>query len=150
MLKSAKVIALLVALSGCGYVDAYEEAVYDREPLYCYQSLGTVQCFKEPQHHDERRLVNYFGPHPSRYDPPDPPDVPDLEAPEEIDHWVKDPEPVPKPAVRMQDLPKPKKAETAVPSGAQSSLGHEMAPAATVHEVNQPLEEVVSTLQGEI
>ncbi len=150
MLKSAKVIALLVALSGCGYVDAYEEAVYDREPLYCYKSLGAIQCFKEPQHHDERRLVNYFGPHPSRYDPPEPPEVPDLEAPKEIDHWVKDPEPVPKPAVRMQDLPKPNKAETVAPSGAQSSVSPERMPMAKVHEVKQPVEEVVLSLEGEI
>ncbi len=94
--------------------------------------------------------MNYFGPHPSRYDPPDPPEVPDLEAPEEIDYWVKDPEPVPKPAVRMQDLPKPKKAESAVSSGAQNSMSRESAPVAKVHEVNQPVEEVVSTLHGEI
>ena len=55
-----------------------------------------MQCFKEPRFADERRLVNYYGPDPSRYDRPDDPDVPQLQAPKEVDYWVKDEEPVPK------------------------------------------------------
>ena len=96
MHKTLKTAALVLFLGGCGYVDAYEEAVYDHEPVYCYQSLAAVQCFKEPQHHDKLRLVNYYGPHPSRADEPDQPDVPELQAPtNSVDKWVKDPEPVP-------------------------------------------------------
>ncbi len=94
----------LLCLGGCGYVDAYEEAVSEYEPLYCYQSIGAVECFKEPKFEDSRRLVNYFGPHPSRYDPPEKPEKPELSAPKPVSYWVKDPEPIPQPGVRMQDL----------------------------------------------
>ena len=105
MHKTLKTAALVLFLGGCGYVDAYEEAVYDHEPVYCYQSLAAVQCFKEPQHHDKLRLVNYYGPHPSRADEPDQPDVPELQAPtNSVDKWVKDPEPVPQPRVRVSGV----------------------------------------------
>ena len=92
-------IAFLALLSGCGYVDPYEEAVYDHEPIYCYQSLASVECSKEPNHREKRRLVNYYGPHPSRFDEEEPTELPELKAPEKIEYWVKDPEPIPHPAV---------------------------------------------------
>ena len=105
MQKAFKTTALVLFLGGCGYVDAYEEAVYDHEPVYCYKSLAAVQCFKEPQHTDKQRLVNYYGPDPSRADEPDPVEVPELQAPtEEIGKWVKDPEPVPQPRVRINGV----------------------------------------------
>jgi len=87
---------LLSLLAACGYVNKYEEAVYDMEPVYCYQSIGKATCYDKPSAVDGRRLVNYFGPHPSRYnvEQPEPFDASDLEAPPEIDVWVKDPEPV--------------------------------------------------------
>ncbi len=92
------VLGATAGLSGCGYVDKYEEQVYDREPVYCYKSLAATQCFNEPNHRDQRRLVNYFGPHPSRYDPPPAQPEPELQAPPAIDYWVKDAEPIPRPA----------------------------------------------------
>ncbi len=105
MHKALKTTGLVLFLSGCGYVDAYEEAVYDHEPVYCYKTLAAVQCFKEPQHEDKLRLVNYYGPHPSRTDAPDTPDIPELQPPTiEIEKWVKDPEPVPQPRVRVQGI----------------------------------------------
>ncbi len=77
-MRNTLVLTAVAALVGaCGYLSAYEEAVYDIEPVYCYQSLGQsvsgVECYKTPKHRDERRLVNYYGPHPSRYDRPEPP-----------------------------------------------------------------------------
>ena len=87
-------MAALFALSACSYVDSYEEQVYDEEPSYCYQSLGDIKCFREPFHRDSKRLVNYYGPHPSRYEPPEEPKAPALKAPAPIKTWVKDPEPV--------------------------------------------------------
>ena len=89
---------LLALLGGCSYVDTYEEAVYDLEPSYCYQSIGGVECFREPFHRDERRLVNYFGKHPSRYDKPEPPEKAIHTPPEMVNYWVKDAEPIPRPA----------------------------------------------------
>lgn len=86
-------VAAAVTLAACGYVDRYEEQVYDWDPVYCYESIGKVQCYREPYHRDQRRLVNYYGPHPSRYDAPPPPDRAELQPPEMIDTWVKDPEP---------------------------------------------------------
>jgi len=41
------------------------------------------------------RLVNYYGPHPSRYDAPEPKAGPNFSALEMINYWVKDPEPIP-------------------------------------------------------
>jgi hypothetical protein len=49
--------------------------------------------------------VNYYGPHPSRSDEPDPVEVPELQAPtESVEKWVKDPEPVAKPRVRVRGI----------------------------------------------
>ncbi len=100
-------LGLTAFLGACGYVDAYEKAVYDWEPTYCYKSIGGIECFREPFHRDERRLVNYFGPHPSRYDKPGPPELAPIAAPPEINYWVKDPEPIPrpKPTGNVMNLP---------------------------------------------
>jgi hypothetical protein len=92
---SALAVGLLVA--ACGYVDRYEEGVYAYEPTYCYKSIGTVRCYREPFHRDQRRLVNYYGPHPSRYDTPPPPPALVLKAPPPVAFYVRDPEPVPEP-----------------------------------------------------
>jgi len=90
------IAALLVG--ACAQKSAYEMAVEDCEPVYCYKSIGGVACYEEPYHRDERRMVNYFGPAPIRYDRPDEPNPQKLFAPEPVDFWVKDPEPVPEPA----------------------------------------------------
>ena len=92
-----KFILTLVVLSGllggCGYGDAYEEVVYDREPVYCYQSLAGVECFRKPNQSDKRRIINFYGPDPTFYPEPKATIVPELKAPRAIDYWVKDPEP---------------------------------------------------------
>ena len=95
--NSMRVILLtgLGFLGGCSYVDDYGTSVYKHKPIYCYQSLAGIECFKKPNHKDQRRLVNYYGPHPTSYDKPEPPDTPNLKAPKPINHWVKDPEPIP-------------------------------------------------------
>lgn len=101
-------LGVLAFVGACGgYIDAYEKAVTDWEPTYCYKSIGGVECFREPYHRDERRLVNYFGPHPSRYDKPEPAEPAPHSAPEMINYWVKDPEPVPRPAPtgKVSELP---------------------------------------------
>ncbi len=94
-LKQGMVIGGLTLLTACGYVDKYEEAVYDLEPRYCYQQLGSVQCFNEPVHRDAARLVNYYGPHPSRFDTPSPPDRLEPAPPRPVAFYVKDKEPIP-------------------------------------------------------
>ena len=97
MRKSLVLTAVCLLVGACGYVSEYEKGVYDYEPVYCYQSIGGVECFKEPKHRDERRLVNYYGPAPSRYDKPEPAPEPQLFAPPPVDFFVRDPEPVPQP-----------------------------------------------------
>ena len=62
---SATLGALFGLLGGCGYVDAYEEAVYDEEPIYCYKSLANVECFKEP--HDRDRAIHTLSSHALNY-----------------------------------------------------------------------------------
>ncbi len=91
-------VGLAALLGACGYVSEYEKAVYEWEPTYCYKSIGGVACYKEPYHRDERRLVNYFGPDPSRYDKPDAPEATPFDPPEMVNYWVKDAEPIPRPA----------------------------------------------------
>ncbi len=103
VMRNTLVLTAVAALVGaCGYVSAYEEAAYQFEPVYCYQSIGQsvsgVECYKTPKHRDERRLVNYYGPHPGRYDRPEPPPPPTLAAPPAVDFFVRDPEPIPEPA----------------------------------------------------
>lgn len=101
-------LGILAFVGACGgYVDAYEKAVTDWEPTYCYKSIGGVECFREPYHRDERRLVNYFGPHPSRFDKPEAPEAAPHSPPKMINYWVKDTEPVPRPAPtgKVSELP---------------------------------------------
>lgn len=76
------VLASGVGVAGCtSYESAYEEAVYDWEPLYCYQSLADVSCASTPNFRDERRLTSYYGPSPNRYDRPAPPPPARLDPP---------------------------------------------------------------------
>ena len=42
MNKKVMSVSFLMVLSGCDFVDFYEEAVHDEDPVYCYQSLGGV------------------------------------------------------------------------------------------------------------
>jgi hypothetical protein len=140
MHKAFKTTALVLFLGGCGYVDAYEEAVYDHEPVYCYQSLAAVQCFKEPQHTDRQRLVNYYGPHPSRADEPDAPEVPELQAPtEEIEKWVKDPEPVPQPRVRINGVLRTVGTGKALPASYRTTLDEETATELKAMRITEPV-----------
>ncbi|NQV98699.1 MAG: hypothetical protein HQ483_03285 [Rhodospirillales bacterium] len=88
----------ILSLAACAQKSAYEAAVEDLEPRYCYQSLAGVTCYETPYHRDEKRLVNYFGPAPKRYDKPAVPPKPVYDAPEAVNYWVKDPEPIPTPA----------------------------------------------------
>jgi hypothetical protein len=97
MLKRALAVLVCgVALGACAQKSAYEAAVEDREPVYCYQSLAGVVCHEKPNFRDERRIVNYFGPAPQRYERPTPPPEQKLFAPEQVNYWAKDPEPVPR------------------------------------------------------
>lgn len=88
-------LAAILLLSACSNMTQYETQVENWEPVYCYKSIGAVQCYKEPKHSDSRRLVNFYGPAPSTYDAPDEPDYAAAKAPKMIDYWVKDAEPVP-------------------------------------------------------
>jgi hypothetical protein len=77
----AALVALL-SLPGCTpFESEYEKGVYDYEPLYCYQTLGGVDCHRKPNYRDAARLVNYYGPAPSKYKPPKQPEEIPLRAP---------------------------------------------------------------------
>ena len=99
MLKRIITLAAFAAVLGaCSDMTAYERAVEKHEPVYCYQNLGGVVCHQKPNFDDERRLVNFYGPAPRRYERPAPPAQQKLFAPEPANYWAKDPEPLPKPA----------------------------------------------------
>ncbi len=100
MLKRVFILSGAALLAACSNLTEYERQVADWEPIYCYKSIGAVQCYKEPKHSDSRRLVNFYGPPPRSYDTPDEPELSDTRPPPMIDTWVKDPEPAPQAAVR--------------------------------------------------
>jgi len=89
------ILAAAGFLGACAQKSAYETAVEGYEPTYCYKSLAGVSCYKKPYFRDERRLVNYFGPAPERYERPASPPAQKLFAPKTSNYWVKDPEPAP-------------------------------------------------------
>ncbi len=96
VLTAMMVVMSGAALGACAQKSAYEAAVEDREPVYCYQSLAGVVCHEKPNFRDERRIVNYFGPAPKRYERPAQPPAQKLFAPEPVNYWAKDPEPLPR------------------------------------------------------
>lgn len=87
---------LVIGLGACSsYVDSYEAAVHEWEPVYCYQRLGGHQCYREPVYGADKQLINYYGPHPSRYEAPEPVTKGDPKAPPMVNFFVRDPEPIP-------------------------------------------------------
>ncbi len=84
-------------MAACGYVSEYEKGVYNYEPVYCYRSIGKVQCYDTPNQRDEKRLVNYYGPAPSRYAQPVEPEMTEMAPPPPINYFVVDKEPIPQP-----------------------------------------------------
>lgn len=105
MKKSVVVALSLPLLAGaCTTKSAYEAAVEDFEPVYCYRYLMGVECTDKPKPRDAKRLVNYYGPAPHRYDQPEPEPEIERQAPKMVNYWVKDPEPVPRPMPKMAHL----------------------------------------------
>lgn len=73
-----------VLLSGCGgreHASPYAAAVFDDPPIYCYRTIGDVDCFGRPLAGAERRLVNYYGLPPDDYERPEAPPAPLLHPP---------------------------------------------------------------------
>lgn len=92
------ILGLAVGVAACGYTSAYEAQVHDWEPVYCYKTLAAVECEREPDRTRDARLVNYYGPDPSRTDKPELPAEVRSAPPQPVNYWVKDPEPIPRPA----------------------------------------------------
>ena len=73
MQKIALLLALMVCLSGCDsqvrdkikdMIGASKKpsATVATEPLYCYRTIGTVNCYTEPLKEQEaNRLIGYGG-----------------------------------------------------------------------------------------
>jgi hypothetical protein len=74
-------VGLFLVGACTSYESEYERGVYAYEPIYCYRSLADVSCTRTPNGRDERRLVNYYGPAPSKYDRPKPPRMSPLAPP---------------------------------------------------------------------
>ncbi|MEK9754834.1 MAG: hypothetical protein VW338_16690 [Rhodospirillaceae bacterium] len=101
MLKRILTLApFALVLGACADKSRYERAVENYEPVFCYQNLGGIVCHEKPNFADERRMVNYYGPAPKRYERPAPPPEQKLFAPEMVNYWVKDPEPLPRPIAK--------------------------------------------------
>ncbi|PIW29774.1 MAG: hypothetical protein COW30_04380 [Rhodospirillales bacterium CG15_BIG_FIL_POST_REV_8_21_14_020_66_15] len=135
--------AFLGVLTACGYVDKYEEGVIDYEPTYCYAALGGgVECFREPVAGEDRRLVNYYGKHPSRYDAPPKPAPAQYQAPPMVNAWVKDPEPV------VRAMPKGDLADRPwLASDYREPVAREASPAATQAFLRQVHEHLTRSIR---
>jgi hypothetical protein len=69
-------VLLMIGLAGCGgYETAYERAVYDAEPVYCYRTVADPDCYRVADPASNRRLVNYYGPSPRRTEAPRPAEI---------------------------------------------------------------------------
>lgn len=69
-------VLLMIGLTGCGgYETAYERAVYAAEPVYCYRTVADPDCYRAADPTANRRLVNYYGPSPSRAKAPRPAEI---------------------------------------------------------------------------
>lgn len=67
---------LMIGLVGCGgYESAYERAVYDAEPVYCYRTIADPDCYRVANKASNRRLVSYYGPSPRRSKAPRPAEI---------------------------------------------------------------------------
>lgn len=95
MWKIAVAGLAILSLSACAHKSAYEAAVEDEEPRYSYKSLAGLTCYEKLNHRDEKRLVNYFGPAPMRYEKPEAVPLPKRIAPDTVNYWVKNPDSVP-------------------------------------------------------
>jgi len=96
-------VGVAALLAACGEAPVrYEAGVRNLDPTYCYQTIGEAACYQAPYHRDERRLVNYYGPHPRGYAKPAPTPAPTPVPPASINYWVKDPEPIPCPVTPRQ------------------------------------------------
>lgn len=100
MRKTLRILPLLALVGACSDMSSYEKAVAGFDPVYCYRSLGQTVCYDKPNHRDEQRLVNFFGPAPRTYDKPAPAPEPELAAPRAIGYWARDPEPAPQPVIK--------------------------------------------------
>lgn len=145
MRKIIAAIAFSAVLTACGYVDKYEEGVADYEPTYCYAALGGgVECYREPVAGEDRRLVNYYGKHPSRYDAPPKPAPIEYQAPPMVNAWVKDPEPV------VRAMPKGDLADRPwLASGYQEPVARQASPVATQALLRQAHEHLSRSIQQE-
>ena len=97
MRKILSLLALPALIGACSSDPDPEAVVHIDDPLYCYRSIGGVRCFETPYHRDERRMVSYYGPAPHYYARPLLPPPAQLYAPPTIEHFARDPEPVPEP-----------------------------------------------------
>lgn len=143
MRKIIAAVAFSAVLTACGYVDKYEEGVAGYEPTYCYAALGGgVECYREPVAGEDRRLVNYYGKHPSRYDAPEKPAPAQYQAPPSVNAWVKDPEPV------VRAMPKGDTADRPwLASGYQPPVAREASPVATQALLRQAHEHLTRSIQ---
>lgn len=110
-LASAALVAI-PCLAGCtSFESEYEKGVYDYEPLYCYQALGGVDCHREPHHRDAARLVNYYGPAPSKYDAPAPPEVSPPQPPPKVTAAYRPSAPAGSPSTSASEVAAEEKSE---------------------------------------
>lgn len=99
---------LVAGAGGCTrYESAYEEGVEAYEPVYCYASLADPACYRRPSVRDERRLINYYGPSPRRYDRSKPPKPVRLQPPPPLAERPSDAPPPERPAERPATQPPP-------------------------------------------
>ncbi|MCU0894096.1 MAG: hypothetical protein MUD06_07195 [Rhodospirillales bacterium] len=100
-------VLLMIGLTGCGgYETAYERAVHDVEPVYCYRTVADPDCYRAADPTANRRLVNYYGPSPRRAEAPRPGEIRLDPPPAEPDAGERAQPLVPGPLAASADAPR--------------------------------------------
>ena len=101
MLRLLILLSTIGVINGCANQRMVSNENLNQKPMYCYQTLAAVQCYKDPHPVDYDRLVYSRGDSP-RGEPESANSVGDFLKPptEKNGRWVKDPEPLPMPRIR--------------------------------------------------
>ena len=96
---------MIGVINGCANQRIDSKESLNQEPMYCYQTLAAVQCYKNPHPVDSDRLVYSRGDAP-RKEPKRKNSVGDFLKPptKKNGRWVKDPEPLPMPRIREKGV----------------------------------------------
>jgi hypothetical protein len=105
MLRLLMLLGIIGVINGCANPKIVSKETLNQDPMYCYQTLAAVQCYKDPHPVDYDRLVYSRGDASSK-EPKSANSIGDFLKPptKKNGRWVKDPEPLPMPRIREKGV----------------------------------------------